>query len=96
MYKNLTLFWEEDALQDRINIFEYLADHNPIAAEKTDLEIESSAKSLLNNPERCPVKTGFKGRCLIMSKVSFLMFYDFDEALGIVRIVRILHAKQKH
>lgn len=96
MYKDLTLLWEEGALQDRINIFDYLAGYNPIAAEKTDFEIESSAESLLDNPEKGPIKSGFNGRCLVMSKVSFLMFYDFDEELGIVRIVRILHEKQKH
>ena len=35
------IFWEEESLNDREKIFEFLFDFNPSAAEKTDQTIEA-------------------------------------------------------
>ncbi len=43
------ILWEEEPLNDREKIFEFLYDFNPDAAEKTDNLIEAKVKTYLNN-----------------------------------------------
>jgi len=44
------IFWEEESLNDREKIFEFLFDFNPSAAEKTDQTIEAKVENLLEHP----------------------------------------------
>ncbi len=41
------ILWEEESLNDREEIFEFLYDFNPDAAEKTDNLIEAKVENLL-------------------------------------------------
>lgn len=92
---NLTLIWEQGALEDRLEIFHYLYVYNPEAAERTDKLIEKSSNSLLDNPERGVKKNGFKGRCMVMSDVPFFIFYDFDKKSGLVKIMKVRHQSRR-
>ena len=44
------IYWEEEALNDREKIFEFLYEFNPAAAEKTDEIIEAKVENLLEQP----------------------------------------------
>ncbi|MEJ6079897.1 type II toxin-antitoxin system mRNA interferase toxin, RelE/StbE family [Vibrio sp. 1-Bac 57] len=87
------IFWEEESLNDREKIFEFLFDFNPSAAEKTDQIIESKVESLLEHPLMGVERDIFPGRVLIIPEVSMIVSYWVDA--GTIRIMRVLHQKQK-
>lgn len=93
MGNSCPVYWEADSLEDRSEIFEYLYDANPVAAEKTDESIESSGELLGVSPGMGVKKGGFPGRCLVMSDVPFNIYYDWDG--NVVRILRVLHQKRR-
>ncbi len=87
------IFWEEESLNDREKIFEFLFDFNPKAAEKTDQIIESKVENLLEQPLMGVQRDIFRGRILIIPEVSMIVSYWIDGE--IIRIMRVLHQKQK-
>ena len=87
------IFWEEESLNDREKIFEFLFDFNPSAAEKTDQIIESKVENLLEHPLMGVQRDIFRGRILIIPEVSMIVSYCVDD--GTIRIMRVLHQKQK-
>jgi len=87
------IVWEEESLNDREKIFEFLFDFNPSAAEKTDQIIEAKVENLLEHPLMGVQRDQFRGRLLIILEVSMIVSYWVDGE--IIRIMRVLHQKQK-
>ncbi len=87
------IFWEEESLNDREKIFEFLYDFNPLAAEKTDQIIEAKVEHLLEHPLMGVQRDIFRGRLLIIPEVSMNISYWVDG--DTIRIMRVLHQKQK-
>lgn len=87
------IYWEEDSLDDREKIYEYLFEFNPVAADKTDEIIESKVESLLDHPLMGVQREGIKGRLLIIPEVSMIVSYWVDSSD--IRVMRVLHMKQK-
>jgi addiction module RelE/StbE family toxin len=87
------IFWEEESLNDREKIFEFLYDFNPSAAEKTDQIIETKVERLLEHPLMGVQRDIFRGRILIIPEVSMIVSYWLDGET--IRIMRVLHQKQK-
>ena len=87
------IFWEEESLNDREKIFEFLFDFNSKAAEKTDQIMESKVENLLEHPLMGVERDIFPGRVLIIPEVSMIISYWVDA--GTIRIMRVLHKKQK-
>ena len=87
------IFWEEESLNDREKIFEFLYDFNPSAAEKTDQIIEAKVEHLLEHPLMGVQRDLFRGRLLIIPEISMNISYWVDG--GTIRIMRVLHQKQK-
>jgi addiction module RelE/StbE family toxin len=87
------IYWEEESLNDREKIFEFLYDFNPAAAEKTDAIIESKVENLLSHPLIGLQREGISGRLLILPEVSMLVSYWLDGS--VIRVMRVLHHKQK-
>ena len=87
------IVWEEESLNDREKIFEFLFDFNPSAAEKTDQIIETKVEHLLEHPLMGVQRDLFRGRLLIIPEVSMIVSYWIDGET--IRIMRILHQKQK-
>jgi len=86
------IFWEEESLNDREKIFEFLFDFNPSAAEKTDQIIEAKVENLLEHPLIGVERDIFRGRVLIIPEISMIVSYWVDEKT--IRIMRVLHQKQ--
>ncbi|QQD24013.1 type II toxin-antitoxin system RelE/ParE family toxin [Venatoribacter cucullus] len=86
--------WEEESLNDREKIFEYLYQFNPIAAEKTDDLIVAKVETLIAQPLMGVERVGIRGRLLIIPDVSLMVVYFFDGST--IRILRVLHQKQQY
>ncbi|NOJ20845.1 type II toxin-antitoxin system RelE/ParE family toxin [Vibrio jasicida] len=87
------ILWEEESLNDREKIFEFLYDFNPEAADKTDEIIEAKVENLLEQPQMGVQRDGIRGRFLIIPEISMIVSYWVEG--GIIRIMRVLHQKQK-
>ena len=87
------IFWEEESLNDREKIFEFLFDFNSSAAEKTDQIIETKVENLLEHALMGVERDIFRGRVLIIPEVSMIVSYWVDG--DTIRIMRVLHQKQK-
>lgn len=87
------IFWEEESLNDREKIFEFLYVFNPDAAEKTDEIIEAKLENLIEQPLMGVQRDGIRGRLLIIPEVSMIVSYFVDGST--IRILRVLHQKQK-
>jgi len=89
----LVIYWEEESLNDREKIFEFLYDFNPAAAEKTDEIIEKKVENLLQHPLMGVQRGGIRGRLLIIPEVSMIVSYWVDNS--VIRVMRVLHQRQK-
>jgi addiction module RelE/StbE family toxin len=89
----MDICWEEESLNDREKIFEFLYDFNPTAAEKTDEIIELKVENLLHQPLMGVEREGIRGRLLIIPEVSMIVSYWVDNT--VIRVMRVLHQKQK-
>ncbi|MUL16221.1 type II toxin-antitoxin system RelE/ParE family toxin [Aliivibrio fischeri] len=87
------IFWEEESLNDREKIFEFLYDFNPSVAERTDNTIEQTVEALLDQPQMGVQRENIRGRLLIIPEVSIIVSYMIDGES--IRIMRVLHQKQK-
>ena len=87
------IFWEEESLNDREKIFEFLYVFNPDAAEKADEIIEAKVENLIEQPLMGVQREGIRGRLLIIPEVSMVVSYFVDGST--IRILRVLHQKQK-
>jgi addiction module RelE/StbE family toxin len=87
------IFWEEESLNDREKIFEFLYVFNPDAAEKTDEIIEAKVENLIEQPLMGVQRDGIRGRLLIIPEVSMIVSYFVDGST--IHILRVLHQKQK-
>ena len=86
------ILWEEESLNDREKIFEFLFGFNPSAAEKTDQIIEAKVENLLEQPLMGVKRDIFRGRVLIIPEISMIVSYWVDGET--IRIMRVLHQKQ--
>lgn len=87
------IYWEEESLNDREKIFEFLYDFNPTAADKTDELIEEKVDNLLQQPLMGVQRDGMRGRLLIIPEISMIVSYYLDDSK--VRVMRVFHQKQK-
>ncbi|MCG9557829.1 type II toxin-antitoxin system RelE/ParE family toxin [Vibrio kanaloae] len=87
------ILWEEESLNDREKIFEFLYGFNPDAADKTDEIIEAKVENLLEQPLMGVQRDGIRGRLLIIPEISMIVSYWVDGSA--IRVMRVLHQKQK-
>ena len=87
------ILWEKSSLDDREDIFEFLYEFNPLAAEKTDAIIEKKVENLNQQPFMGVEREGIPGRLLIIPEVSMIVSYFIKD--DIIHILRVLHQKQK-
>lgn len=87
------IYWEQESLNDREKIFEFLYKFNPEAAERADDIIEEKVGNLLLQPLMGLERKGIRGRLLIISEVSMIISYWVDNSD--IRVMRVLHQRQK-
>lgn len=87
------IYWEEESLNDREKIFEFLYAFNPSVAEKTDDLIEKKVEHLLQQPLMGVQRDGIRGRLLIIPEISMVVSYWVDNSM--IRVMRVLHQKQR-
>ena len=87
------ILWEKSSLDDREDIFEFLYEFNPLAAEKADAIIEKKVENLNQQPLMGVEREGIPGRLLIIPEVSMIVSYFIKD--DIIHILRVLHQKQK-
>lgn len=86
------IVWEEESLNDREKIFEFLFDFSPDVAERTDQIIETKVENLLEHPLMGVQRDSLRGRLLIIPEISMIISYWVDGK--IIRVMRVLHQKQ--
>nr|CDP79670.1 YacB protein [Bartonella schoenbuchensis] len=88
----MKLIWTRIAHVDRKKIREYIAQDNPSAALKFDKLLSEKIKKLVKFPT-----LGRSGRIIntreLIVHSNYIMIYDISN--GVIRILRVLHAKQK-
>ena len=83
----MRVFWTPEALQDRIDIWDYIAVDNPSAALKIDLIFSASASRLADHPQmgRTGKTTGTREWVV---HASYRMVYEIsDESIRILALV---------
>jgi len=89
----LTVNFQSNWLYNREQVFEFLYEVNPVAAEKTDDLIEAKVEQLLQYPLLGVQRAGMHGRLLSILQISMIVLY-WGEGTSI-RVLRVLHQKQK-
>lgn len=87
------VLWEDDAINDRLEHFEWLYGLNPTAAEDADRLIEEKVDLLETNPQLGVVNQHTGGRILVIRSLSLNVYYQENGLL--VRVLRVLHQKRK-
>ncbi|ATP12438.1 hypothetical protein BHOIPH791_15210 [Bartonella henselae] len=88
----MKLVWTRIAHYDRQKIREYIAQENPSAALVFDKLLSKKVERLISFPNLGRVGRIRNTRELIVRK-NYIMIYDVSN--GTIRVLRILHAKQK-
>ena len=84
--------WEEDAINDLINLRDYIQKDNPAAAEKVAQKILSTVDLLLNHPLLGKAGRIHKTRELVIAGTPYTVVYlaEFEA----VTLLRIFHQRQ--
>jgi addiction module RelE/StbE family toxin len=87
------ILWEDESLNDREKIFEFIYEFSPEAAERTDNLIEMKVENLTEQQLMGVQRDDVRGRILIIPEVSMIVSYWVDGES--IKIMRVLHQKQK-
>jgi toxin ParE1/3/4 len=90
--KPLLLRWSRFSVADRLAIFDYLEERNPLAAAEVDLAIERQVQRLTNYPMLGKAGRVEGTRELMIKGTPYLVAYQLERTT--VRILRILHTSQ--
>jgi len=84
------LLWTDNAISDRLAIYEYIESDNPLAAIEHDQLLAHMASRLMDHPHMGRPGRVFGTRELVAHR-NYILVYDVlgDEA---IRILRVLHA----
>jgi addiction module RelE/StbE family toxin len=89
----LNLVWSALALDDRIEIFHYIASDSVAVAIKVDNAIEEAALRLIDFPESGRMGRVTGVRELVVPASPYLLAYSIHG--DVVRVLRVLHAARQ-
>ena len=90
----MDVLWSEDSLQDRFEIYNSLVDWSSfVVADRTDEEIKKHVSYLSRLPEMGKKAEKRKGRLLYLSKIPYIISYEFFRDKNEIKILRILSSK---
>ena len=83
----------QGALADLYEIYDYIAEANPVYADKTLIRIETAIDNLSEHPQLGRISRNKKARELIISGTPYIVAYTRDS--GYLNIVSIIHSSRK-
>lgn len=90
----MKIVWRPMAEADRENIFDYIAQDNPLAALELDEEFKARAESAARNPKL--YKAGrVRGTHEIVVRPNYVMVYHIEDESNTVVVLRVLHSAQQ-
>ncbi len=90
----MTIDWLHQAIHNRFEQLEYIAQENPLAAIHQDEEIERQVAMLAAHPKLGRVGRVSETRELVISSTPFVVVYRLDGAKRI-EILCLLHSAQQ-
>lgn len=88
----MRIAWAQFAIEDRLQIFEYISQENPVAAIDCDEEIGKQVDSLNRFPEIGRTGRVEGTRELVISGTPFIAAYKVEQQK--IQILRVLHESQ--
>ncbi|MEZ9594465.1 type II toxin-antitoxin system RelE/ParE family toxin [Shewanella sp. 10N.261.52.F9] len=89
-----TVVWEMDAVDDRLEVMEFLfSEAGDAVASATDEKFTTAASLLSEHPFIGKAWEGM-GRRLIMTEIPYFIFYDVDDERERVSILRVIHKRK--
>lgn len=89
----MRLEWAVHAIEDRMNIFDYIEADNPQAAAIVDERISQHVQQLISHPRSGRIGRVENTRELIIDRTPFIAAYRIVG--NTVRILRVLHGAQQ-
>lgn len=89
----MKIIWRPMAESDRENIFDYIAQDNPLAALELDEEFKARAESAARNPKLYRMGR-MGGTREIVVRPNYVMVYQIEDESNTVVVLRILHSAQ--
>ncbi|MDB5782202.1 type II toxin-antitoxin system RelE/ParE family toxin [Caballeronia mineralivorans] len=87
--------WREMAREERIGLFDYIAEDNPSAALELDDKIARQTDALPEHPEL--YKPGrVRGTREMVLTSNYVLVYRIKKQAGVIEIVRIIGARQRY
>lgn len=82
--------WTEEAIQDRLAIWDYLAERNPVAAVELDERFDASAERLAEHP-LSGVTGQIAGTRELVPHEHYRLVYELDEIRETVWVITLIH-----
>ena len=89
----MKLVWREEAREDLRGIIRYIAERNPPAAEKLNLQIEACADRLLDHPHMYRPGRAPNTREAV-AHPNYILIYQVDA--DSVEIVSVVHSRRRY
>ncbi|ABM40237.1 type II toxin-antitoxin system RelE/ParE family toxin [Polaromonas naphthalenivorans] len=87
------LEWRQQAIDDLVEIVEYIAEDNPDAAQELKDEIEEKAAKLPDHPKLYKPSPRVKGMRELVARSNYIVLYR--ETPTLVEVVNVFHARQQ-
>ena len=87
------LEWRQQAIDDLVEIVEYIAEDNPDAAQELKDEIEEKAAKLPDHPKLYKPSLRVKGMRELVARSNYIVLYR--ETPTLVEVVIVFHARQQ-
>jgi addiction module RelE/StbE family toxin len=87
------LEWRQQAIDDLVEIVEYIAEDNPDAAQALKDEIEEKAAKLPDHPKPYRPSPRVKGMRELVAMDNYIVLYR--ETLALVEVVNMFHARRQ-
>ncbi len=92
-----SILWEKNALDEYLNIYDFLSENSSIfVADKVSDKINDSIELISNQPEIGKAVDKLKNvRQYIIRDTSHIVYYIPDKERSNIKIIKILHSRQK-
>lgn len=90
----MKIIWRPMAEADRENIFDYIAQDNPLAALALDEEFKAKAESAARNPKLYRVGRVVGTREIVV-RPNYVMVYHTEDDNSTLVVLRVLHSAQQ-